>query len=259
MTAELTDQHVTDLESLLAILRTRSLDDAAARTRATDLAADALIRTRTGGDLVANIAEEPVNSAFERLKSDLGPLGRYQSLLVQFVEPPADGRALPGEVAHAARAIVRSTVLLMRDQEEVSRVRIQWNCDNANLLISIRDDGPGQLHQSLPALRPLLARAASLGGRLDLEAIENWGSRVEVCLPLDPPDVSEQAPPAWGLGPREAEVLRLLAAGRRNRQIATHLGISENTVKFHTSQIYRKLGVSSRAAAATLAAESGMR
>ncbi|MFD5123605.1 LuxR C-terminal-related transcriptional regulator [Streptomyces sp. NPDC058385] len=259
VTAELTDRHVTDLETLLATLRTRDLDDTRARAQAIDLAADALIRTRSGADMVAFIAEEPVSRAFERLKSDLRPLSRYEALQIQFIEPPADGRALPGEVAHAARAIVRSAVLLMRDQEEVTRVRVQWNCDGTHLLVSVRDDGPGRMDAGLPALRQLAARATALGGRLNLESVENWGSRVEVQLPLDPPDTSEQPTESWGLAPREAEVLRLLTAGRRNRQIATQLGISENTVKFHTSQIYRKLGVTSRAAAATLATEVGLR
>lgn len=245
VTAELTGRHVTDLEALLAALRTRDLDDTRARARAIDLAADALIRTRSGADLVALIAEEPVSRAFERLKSDLRPLTRYEALQIQFIEPPADGRALPGEVAHAGRAIVRSAVLLMREQEEVTRIRVQWDCDGTNLLVSVRDDGPGRMD-----LRQLAARATALGGDLDLESVDNWGSRVEVRIPLDPPDTAEQPTGSWGLAPREAEVLRLLTAGRRNRQIATQLGISENTVKFHTSQIYQKLGVTSRAAAA---------
>ncbi|WP_307814849.1 LuxR C-terminal-related transcriptional regulator [Streptomyces sp. DSM 110735] len=259
VTAELTDRHITDLESLLATLRTRDLDDARARAQAIDLAADALIRARSGADLVAFIAEEPVSRAFERLKSDLRPLSRYEALQIQFIEPPADGRALPGEVAHAARAIVRSAVLLMRDQEDVTRVRVQWNCDGTNLLVSVRDDGPGRMDSGLPALRQLTARATALGGDLDLESVENWGSRLEVRIPLDPPDTAEEPVESWGLAPREAEVLRLLTAGRRNRQIATQLGISENTVKFHTSQIYNKLGVTSRAAAAALATEAGLR
>ncbi|MGV9790902.1 LuxR C-terminal-related transcriptional regulator [Streptomyces sp. NPDC003435] len=259
VTAELTDRHVTDLESLLAALRTRDLDDARARARAIDLAADALIRARSGADQVAFIAEEPVSRAFERLKSDLRPLTRYEALQIQFIEPPADGRALPGEVAHAGRAIVRSAVLLMREQEEVTRIRVQWDCDGTNLLVSVRDDGPGRMDSNLPPLRQLAARATALGGDLDLESVDNWGSRVEVRIPLDPPDTSEQPTESWGLAPREAEVLRLLTAGRRNRQIATQLGISENTVKFHTSQIYQKLGVTSRAAAAALATEAGLR
>ncbi|WP_222517469.1 helix-turn-helix transcriptional regulator [Streptomyces sp. CBG31] len=124
----------------------------------------------------------------------------------------------------------------MREQEEVTRVRVQWNCDGTNLLVSVRDDGPGRLNRELPAVRQLVARAASLGGLLDLEAIDNWGSRVEVRLPLDSSQSLEQLPGSWGLRPREIEVLRLLTAGQRNRQIAARMGISENTVKFHTSR-----------------------
>jgi DNA-binding NarL/FixJ family response regulator len=48
---------------------------------------------------------------------------------------------------------------------------------------------------------------------------------------------------------REHEVLEQMAAGLSNRQIATVLGISEHTVKFHVSAILGKLGVTSRAAA----------
>jgi DNA-binding CsgD family transcriptional regulator len=47
-------------------------------------------------------------------------------------------------------------------------------------------------------------------------------------------------------------VLRRLAAGKRNREIAADLAISENTVKFHVANIYRKLDVSSRSEATAL-------
>lgn len=50
----------------------------------------------------------------------------------------------------------------------------------------------------------------------------------------------------WGLTLREAQVLEYLCAGRSRGYIAETLYISENTVKFHTKNIYRKLGVSSK-------------
>jgi DNA-binding CsgD family transcriptional regulator len=56
-----------------------------------------------------------------------------------------------------------------------------------------------------------------------------------------------------GLTAREVEVLRLVAAGRTNRAIATELHLSERTVHRHVSNIFVKLGVTSRAAAATYA------
>ncbi|MBY8876322.1 LuxR C-terminal-related transcriptional regulator [Streptomyces sp. PLK6-54] len=146
----------------------------------------------------------------------------------------------------------------MREQANVTRVRVEWNCDGTHLLVSVRDDGPGTLDPGRPALRRLTARASALGGSLAVRAVDTWGSEVDARIPLDPPDTSDTAALMWDLGAREAEVLQLLVAGRRNRQIATELGISENTVKFHTSRLYRKLGVSSRAAAAAIAADAGL-
>ena len=58
-----------------------------------------------------------------------------------------------------------------------------------------------------------------------------------------------------GLSPRELEVIRLVAAGRSNREIAASLVISEHTVARHIQNIYAKLGVSSRGAAAAFAYE----
>ena len=51
------------------------------------------------------------------------------------------------------------------------------------------------------------------------------------------------------LTPRQWELLRLLAAGHTNAQIARRLGISEGTVRTHLEHIYRLLQVSSRTAA----------
>jgi DNA-binding NarL/FixJ family response regulator len=58
-----------------------------------------------------------------------------------------------------------------------------------------------------------------------------------------------------GLSAREQEVLGLVAAGRTNREIAAELVLSERTVERHVSNIFRKLGVSSRAAATAFAYE----
>ncbi len=58
-----------------------------------------------------------------------------------------------------------------------------------------------------------------------------------------------------GLSPREAEVLRLVATGVTNRQVADSLVISEKTVARHLSNIFIKLGLSSRAAATAYAYE----
>ena len=64
--------------------------------------------------------------------------------------------------------------------------------------------------------------------------------------------------PRSELTARERLVLALLVRGRRNRQIAEELGISEGTVKVHVSNIMLKLGVSDRTEAATVAIERGL-
>jgi ATP/maltotriose-dependent transcriptional regulator MalT len=58
-----------------------------------------------------------------------------------------------------------------------------------------------------------------------------------------------------GLSPRELEVLRLVAAGKTNREIASTLVVSEHTVARHVQNIFTKLGVSSRTAATAFAFE----
>ena len=65
----------------------------------------------------------------------------------------------------------------------------------------------------------------------------------------------ERSGDTHGLSPRELEVLRLVAAGRTNRQIAAELVVSEHTVARHLQNIFAKLGVSSRTAATAFAFE----
>jgi NarL family two-component system response regulator YdfI len=57
---------------------------------------------------------------------------------------------------------------------------------------------------------------------------------------------------------RELEVLEAVARGERSKEIASHLGISERTIKAHLASIYSKLGVDSRAAAIAVAAQKGL-
>jgi HD-GYP domain-containing protein (c-di-GMP phosphodiesterase class II) len=61
-----------------------------------------------------------------------------------------------------------------------------------------------------------------------------------------------------GLSDREVEVLRLMAQGLSNRQIARRLYISPRTAEHHVQHVYTKLGTSSRAAAALFAMEHGL-
>ncbi|MGZ8286794.1 MAG: LuxR C-terminal-related transcriptional regulator [Allosphingosinicella sp.] len=60
------------------------------------------------------------------------------------------------------------------------------------------------------------------------------------------------------LSPRQSEVLKEIAAGQRNKQIAWRLGLSEKTVKMHRALLLEKLGVKTTADAIRLAVEAGL-
>jgi len=66
------------------------------------------------------------------------------------------------------------------------------------------------------------------------------------------------ASPAGRLTKRETEVLRLLAAGRSNREVAERLVLSERTVEHHIASIYRKIGAHSRVEATAYALRHGL-
>lgn len=70
--------------------------------------------------------------------------------------------------------------------------------------------------------------------------------------------LAEPAAEPVALTPREADVVRCVARGRRNKEIARDLGISEGTVKMHLHNLYEKLSVSSRTELAILARERGL-
>ena len=74
----------------------------------------------------------------------------------------------------------------------------------------------------------------------------------------DPPARRPAAHGPDGLTPREAEVLRLIAAGATNADIAERLGLSIHTIERHAANLYRRIGVHSRAEAAAYAVRRGI-
>jgi DNA-binding NarL/FixJ family response regulator len=71
----------------------------------------------------------------------------------------------------------------------------------------------------------------------------------------DSPSGRNPTPLPAGLTEREAEVLRLVAAGHTNKEVASVLFLSDKTIARHLSNIFTKLGVSTRAAATAFAFE----
>ncbi|MGH3332283.1 MAG: LuxR C-terminal-related transcriptional regulator, partial [Nocardioidaceae bacterium] len=99
------------------------------------------------------------------------------------------------------------------------------------------------------------------GARLKLEAsretLEGLGAVADLAA-LDSPALGAGAVGDHPLTAREVQVLRLVARGSTNRSIGEELGLSERTVDRHLSNIFAKLGVSSRAAATASAYESDL-
>jgi len=75
-----------------------------------------------------------------------------------------------------------------------------------------------------------------------------------------PPVAATSAPasPIEQLSPRERDILRGIARGASNKEIARDLGIAETTVKIHVQHVLRKLGFSSRVQAAVAATAHGL-
>jgi DNA-binding NarL/FixJ family response regulator len=83
-------------------------------------------------------------------------------------------------------------------------------------------------------------------------------SGVAPSLPLDSVPAADAAEPIVELlSPRELSVLRLLAEGASNKEIAQGLGVAENTVKTHLANLYAKLGVRRRTEALAEARRRG--
>ncbi|WP_425954945.1 alpha/beta fold hydrolase [Xylanimonas sp. McL0601] len=98
----------------------------------------------------------------------------------------------------------------------------------------------------LPGATPTIFLEESAG---DLELVTRWFVDGEVTAPAPARD--------GALTPREGDVLRLLAAGDSNAQIARALGIAEHTVERHAANLYRKIGARGRADATAWAIRHG--
>lgn len=181
--------------------------------------------------LVASDPDLEIAGSFPDLSSleTLRPDVVLAALPYEELTPPVDG---------AAPAIV----LLSGDEQPA------WTADALRL-----------------GVRALLPRDASAGEVL--AAVEAASSGLAV---LDPHDLetllvgsASVTAPADStvptvLTPREREVLRLLADGSANKNIAWKLGISEHTVKFHVASILGKLGAATRAEAVALGMRQGL-
>ncbi|HMG32189.1 MAG TPA: LuxR C-terminal-related transcriptional regulator [Jiangellaceae bacterium] len=132
----------------------------------------------------------------------------------------------------------------------------------------------GQAEEALPVLREACRRWYELGAAYDAagtcvrlaEAYRALGDAVSAAAEVERAKAAYERlgvhPPVWespdGLTPRECEVLALVADGLSNRQIGEALYISDRTVARHLTNIFHKIGVTSRTQAARYAIDRGV-
>jgi DNA-binding NarL/FixJ family response regulator len=181
------------------------------------LAANNVQAARTAADELAQIAAD------------------FGAPLMDAVSDHAVGAVLlaEGDPAHALEALRRACTRLQELDApyDAARVRVHLGFTYR----ALGDDDTAEME--LDAARSVFER---LGAAHDLARVEELTG-------------SSASQTAGGLTPREVEVLRLVATGETNRAIATELFLSEKTVARHVSNIFTKLGVSSRSAATAYA------
>jgi len=124
--------------------------------------------------------------------------------------------------------------------------RCQWRLAEALL-------AAGKREEAAEAARAAYQTAVRLRAAPLRRALEALARRARLDLGTGLPQEGRA-----GLTPRELEVLRLLVAGKSNRQIAQELFISGKTVSVHVTHVLTKLGVHSRLEAAARARELGL-
>jgi DNA-binding NarL/FixJ family response regulator len=117
---------------------------------------------------------------------------------------------------------------------------VPYEVATARMLLGLACRGLGDHDAAVASFAAAESGFEQLGATLDVRFIQDLASH-------------QQLP--GGLTEREAEVLRLVAAGHSNREIATELYLSAKTVARHLSNIFTKIGVSSRSAATAYAFE----
>jgi DNA-binding CsgD family transcriptional regulator/tetratricopeptide (TPR) repeat protein len=118
--------------------------------------------------------------------------------------------------------------------------------------------GEDERARATELLRLTRATAVHLGASPLADATAHLAQRARLALTTAPCATPADPADALGLTTRERDVLRLVAAGRTNRQIAQELFISPKTASVHVSNILGKLGVSGRGEAAAVAHRTGL-
>jgi DNA-binding NarL/FixJ family response regulator len=162
-------------------------------------------------------------------------------VLMDIRMPELDGIAATREItaSHAARVLVLTTY----DLDEYVYDALQAGASG----FLLKDTPPEQL---VAGIRAVAGGEALLGPTITRRLIEEF-ARVGPTKRARPEALDE-------LTPRETEVLRLLARGLSNAEIAETLVLSDTTIKTHVTHVLGKLGLRDRVQAVVLAYESGL-
>jgi ATP/maltotriose-dependent transcriptional regulator MalT len=178
-----------------------------------------------------------------------GHLGTAGSAATR-LEEISDRFRTPGFAAWADEA--RGAVLLAEGRAADAVPKLSAAAGRLTQMEAPYDAGRAALLLSAALLATGDADAARVHERAALDAFERLG-----VPPPAYPGSADRSPPG-GLTRREAEILAGVATGASNRDVAADLSISEATVRRHLANIYTKLGVGSRTAAAAWAHEQGL-
>lgn len=143
---------------------------------------------------------------------------------------------------------VAATAAIRRELPDVEVVALTSVLEDASVFGAIRAGAIGYLLKDTEAEELCRAIKAAAAGQVQLSPQVAARLMREVRVPESPEALTQ----------REIEVLRLLAHGLANKEIARELGIGEKTVKTHVSNILSKLGVLSRTQAALHAIQIGL-
>lgn len=140
--------------------------------------------------------------------------------------------------------------------EMIELIHERWP-DTKTVVLSACDDAP-VIESALEA--GASAYVLKTAGSLDITSILRQAANGEV-LPAPvtmPPRSAPAEPDVPALTERERDILARVAAGMTTAAISRELWVSEHTIKFHLTNIYRKLGVPNRAAAVRYALDHGL-
>lgn len=151
---------------------------------------------------------------------------------------------------------VDATRLILGELPECKIIFLTIHDDDASLFAGIRSGAKGYLLKNIRPAKLVAALRAVQHGESALSRSMTLRLMEELSRAQSPgrPGNSTLAK----LTQRELDVLRELAAGLTNQEIADHLYLSENTVKYHMHSILDKLGLADRKAAAHYAREHGL-